>query len=119
MDNTDLIQALKNKRDQVMMKYQRLNKRNNPRIPHKLNWIINSTKKEKTPKGFAPLNYLIDSKHNSLDQLARTFCALEEFETWIEKVEEGNKRHQVEMEKQADTKICRFKTFAALSDQIE
>ena len=114
MSQDNLIDAVFQKNKQVLQRYSNLNKNTNPRIPHKLEWIISNVK---IPGSFVKPDGRINNI--PLDKLARTFCALEEFEEWLEKVENGIKKHQVEMERQADTKICRLKTFAALSCNFE
>lgn len=116
MENNDkLIDAIKWKHEQVCRRYNNLNNRNNFRVPYHIQWIFDHRKISTKAKSFANLRDLTNPI-NKLDKLARTFCALEEAEEWLDKLEAGIKRHQEEMERQANTKICRLKTFVALTD---
>lgn len=117
MSQDNLIHAVNQKHKQVSQRYKNLDKRTKPRVPHKLKWIINENDATTSFVGIGEMKYV--SRSFPLDKLARTFCALEEFENWLEKVENGIKKHQEEMERQASTKICRLKTFAALSCNFE
>lgn len=73
-----------------------------------------------TPKGhWAELRYGSELESSKLktapvDRLARTFCALEELETWMDRVDAGQAAHRAEIEKQAAHKITRLNTFAAM-----
>ena len=113
----NLLHAVKQKISQVKNKYLKLNKKGNPRPPRKLDWLAKEMNDQKTrvDKSFVSLKEIYGFNENiKLDTLARTFCALEDFENWIEKTEIGAKKHQEEMEKQANHKIVRMKTFASL-----
>ena len=49
-----------------------------------------------------------------VDRLARTYCAMEELAAWLDRVDAGEKLHQEEINRQAESKIVRLQTAAAL-----
>ena len=113
-ENKNLIIAVSQKAKEVINRFQNLKTNTKPRVPNKLMWIITGKHIPNSVCCLDNLSYSISDI--PLDKLARTFCALEDFEGWLEKVENGIKKHQAEMEKQANTKICRLKTFAVFSN---
>lgn len=112
----NLIQAFNKKLEIIEQKVYQMDKRSNPRVPYRLGWIGNyfsiATHKYSVPSNCVSFKNV--SVNVPIDKLARTFCALEDFEDWLDRVRDGSKKHQQEMEKQAETKIVRFKTFASM-----
>lgn len=114
-----IILALNKKASAVATRFNNLNMSSNPRIPVKLHWLAVvlkewGTSAQKTPQGYVSVPIKGLDGPVPIDQMARTFCALEDFESWLNKVEEGIKKHQQEIEKQSEMKIIRLKTFASL-----
>ena len=114
-----LIEALNAKFNEIKDKLKTINCELKPRVPFGLSWIgkefafsVRST--AHAPKKYASLHN--PTKH-SIDQIARTFCALEEFEAWMDRVVKGQQKHQLEMEKQAAASITRLETYAIFRDK--
>ena len=121
-DMPALYNAINQKIKTLSYKYNKLDRRSNPRAPHKLVWLLKemgfsmTNKTALTPKSHASLKNLQNESNCRIDEMARTFCALEALNDWMNKVEDGAKKHQEEMEKQANGMIVQLKTFAALGD---
>lgn len=113
MDNSQLYHALTTKHKMVVQRYKKLDQRSKPRVPKQLEWIVlpNGEKNGRVSLCLSNKDY-IDKLY--LDNMARTFVDLEKFDQWLDRSENGVKKFQVEMEKQAEDKILKLKTFAAL-----
>lgn len=89
------------------------------RPPVALEWLVKrlmnqgNIGSEKLPSGhWYPTSYGESPTNAPLDRLARTFCALEECEAWLDRCDEAEKRHVTEIERQAESKIVRLRSFA-------
>mgnify|MGYP001616151550 CR=1 FL=1 len=116
-----LLEAMRIKALSLFNRTSKMATRSNPRVPHKLQWIAKEFKifsgKTLVPVGHIPISFDMGSTaYYPTDKIARTFCALEDFEDWLNRVEIGEEKHQKEMERQALTKIVRLKTFAEMGD---
>lgn len=124
MSNQEILQS---KFDAVKSKALALDKRSNPRPPGKLQWVAKALQvstwgnlQNATPPGHAPLlaNYggkLTELDKQQADKLARSFCALEDFEAWLDRASVGASIHQMEIERQSASKITRMETYGALT----
>lgn len=115
----NVIDAFSQKRNSLTRKVLKMMAvlfKSKPRLPRKLQWLAYEFGISKSPGKIPPSrisvnsNFLVDC---ALDRLARTFCDMEEFEIWLDRVADGAKRHQAEMEKQAMGKIVKLQSFAA------
>lgn len=115
-------EAISTKFLQIRNKLTELDFRTKPNPPRALRWIAQTMDerfhlKEKVfvPKGCVKINNQCGNvkieKETPTDRIARTFCALEEFEEWLRRVEEGESKHQEEMERQANAKIARLSLY--------
>ena len=117
-----LIVAFETKQNIIKLKLENAKFRFNPRVPHNLLWVFKGLKRMvsgpyhriKVPKGHEPIPLNKDEKI-TIDRLSRSFCVLENFEHWLTKAKQGEKKHQTEMEKQSESKIIRLKTWASFN----
>lgn len=113
MNKTALAQALEEafKRFKARYDAQRKHWRTNPTPPTRYAWLIKGCN---APKGY--VEPLCSDSNTPLDVLARTFCAIEALDRWLDRVEAGEKRHQETLNNQAGHLIVRLQTAAAFTE---
>lgn len=131
MRTYDLARALMVKLTAVLGRFKRLNPRYKARCPARLQWVMDSLTpdgKSEPPKGYCTLvkglmrdesvmakyatGAALDYCTEPEDMLARTYCALEDFDDWLTRVEDGVARHEEELKRQCASKMVRLQTYA-------
>lgn len=51
----------------------------------------------------------------ALDQIARSFCALEDYGQWLDRVKAGEEKHKQELVRQVSAQVTRLQTYAVFT----